>query len=104
MRIGEPKILRLFQHPLLRYERAFEVSARAVAANPEYGIIHLHLAISNALLGRRAEAQLALTNVMRLLPGTSVGSLRARVMSRHPAYVTGMERGYAALQSIGLPD
>jgi TolB-like protein len=89
---------------LQQYDRAVEVSKQAVAANPEYGIAHLHLARASALAGRDEEAKVALANTMRLLPSLSVRMFRDQVMSRHPDYVAAWERGLAALRSIGLPD
>jgi tetratricopeptide (TPR) repeat protein len=85
---------------LQQYDRAVEASSRAVAANPEYGIAHLRLAIAYALSERREEAKIALANAMRLIPDMSISKLRSRMMSKHSA----MDKAYAALQAIGLPD
>jgi class 3 adenylate cyclase/tetratricopeptide (TPR) repeat protein len=90
---------------LQRFDQAAEVAARAVAANPEYGLAHLRLAIAHALAGRREEAKVAHADAMRLLPNASADFLLTRrALSMHPAYVASEKRVCAALQAIGLPE
>jgi adenylate cyclase len=87
-----------------QFDRAGDVASRAVALNPEYGPNHLALARARVMAGRREEAQAALANALRLLPGLTARALRARRMSMHPDVVEMGERVLGAMREIGLPD
>ena len=86
-----------------RLDTAIEVSRRAVAANPEYGIAQVHLAIAACLSGRIEEATQALANARRLHPDLSGRFLRAGMVSEDARYVDVWSRGINALEGIGLP-
>ncbi len=83
-----------------QYEQALAHAGHALAVNPHFDASHWMLIAANAHLGRQAEAQRRLADLMRLSPGVTLGSIRAG----QPAMIPGrIEPILDGLRLAGMP-
>jgi tetratricopeptide (TPR) repeat protein len=82
-----------------RTEEAIAAFERALARNPNWLAAHFFLAFVYSELGREAEAQAEVAEVLRLSPNFSLEGVRQRFPLKDPA---ALERMLAALRKAGL--
>ncbi len=84
-----------------RFDKALESAKNAIDSNPNFPDGHAALAVAAAHLGRDSEAQTALENFARVLPGLTLGDTRLTRPFRRPA---DQERFFTGLRRAGLPE
>jgi adenylate cyclase len=84
-----------------RYEASVECAQQSLQRSPDFPNTHSLLAASYAHLGRTAEAQAALQQVLRLQPGYSVSTVRAAYPSAASEFI---ERYVEGLRRAGLQE
>ncbi|NIM98214.1 MAG: tetratricopeptide repeat protein [candidate division Zixibacteria bacterium] len=84
-----------------RYDEAREWGVKTVRENPQFPGGYRLLAASYGQLDRKKEAQTALKEVLRLLPGMTIEDVRKQVPFKKP---NDLERYLDGLRKAGLPD
>ena len=84
-----------------RYEDAADCARQAIRLSPDMPTGHRQLAASYAMMGRIGEAQAALRELLRLLPGHGVAEVRERLPVRNPDHLEAFLEGLA---KAGLPE
>ena len=82
-----------------RYDKACEWGVKAIQQNPRFPGGYRLLAASYGQLGRMEEAQTALKEVLRLLPGMTIEDVRKQVPFKKPG---DLERYLDGLRKAGL--
>jgi adenylate cyclase len=84
-----------------RYGEALEHVERSLRLNPNIPGAHRNRAACLSVLGRTEEARAALAEFLRLVPGTTITSMRAQLPMKNP---DDFERYAGALRRAGLPE
>jgi tetratricopeptide (TPR) repeat protein len=84
-----------------QYEKAIDVSHRALQYDPSLFGALVTLACANAQLGRQDEAQRAVDRLVAYIPGYSVRAVRKNPMFSDPAFANKLVE---SLQLAGLPE
>lgn len=84
-----------------QYEKAIDVSHRALQYDPSLFGALVTLACANAQLGRQDEAQRAVDRLVAYIPGYSLRAVRKNPMFSDPAFA---EKLVESLQLAGLPE
>jgi adenylate cyclase len=84
-----------------QYEKAIDVSHRALQYDPSLFGALVTLACANAQLGRQAEAQRAVDRLVGYIPGYTVRAVRKNPMFSDPAFATKL---IESLELAGLPE
>ncbi len=88
-----------------QYEQAIEVLRSGVSREPNYIAFHLWLAASYAMLGRKAEAKVEVSEVLRLNPNFTLTAYAAWARNYRPKkYKADLERRLTALREAGIPE
>ena len=88
-----------------QYEQAIEVLRNGVSREPNYIAFDLWLAASYAMLDRRADAQVEVTEVLRLNPKFTMTAYTAWARNYTPQkYRSDLERRLTALRKAGIPE
>ena len=82
-----------------RYEEAIAALQSAIIRNPNFSSPHLHLVVSYSELGRDAEAQAEVVELLRISPQFSLEGFRRVMPFKDPA---SLERYLTALRKAGL--
>lgn len=83
-----------------RYDEAVEFANEASEANPEFPDIYVVLASAYGHLGRSTEARAALDELLRRMPGLTVGDDR---LNRPFGRMTDRQRFLEGLHKAGMP-
>lgn len=84
-------------------DKAYEEMKSAVAVLPQNGFGWQWMAAIDALHGRDAQARANLASYEKIIPGHTIGSLRATETSTNPQFWRGQDRFYLGLRKAGLP-
>jgi tetratricopeptide (TPR) repeat protein len=84
-----------------QYEKAVDVSHRALQYDPSLFGALVALACANAQLGRQDEARRAVDRLVAYIPGYSLRAVRKNPMFSDPAFV---EKLVESLRLAGLPE
>ncbi len=88
-----------------QYQQAIEVLRSGVTREPNYIAFHLWLAASYAMLGRKAEAKVEVSEVLRLNPNFTLTAYAAWARNYRPKkYKADLERRLTALREAGIPE
>ena len=82
-----------------RYDEAIVTLQNAIVRNPNFLFPHLHLTVSYSALGREAEAQSEVAELLRISPKFSLEGVRRILVFQDPA---DLELYLAALRKAGL--
>jgi len=83
-------------------EAAIALLQKALGTGPRLAYEYAYLASALALCGRTDEGRNAFAEFERLFGPASIGRLRERAMSDHPAYLAQRERLFQGLRKLGL--
>lgn len=83
-------------------EAAIALLQKALGTGPRLPYEYAYLASALALCGRTDEGRTAFAEFERLFGPASIGRLRERAMSDHPAYLAQRERLFQGLRKLGL--
>ncbi|MEJ8816152.1 winged helix-turn-helix domain-containing protein [Variovorax ureilyticus] len=83
-------------------DRAYEEMQKAVAAIPQNGFGWHWMAAIDALHGRDEQAKANLARYEQIIPGHTIGSLRATEVSTNPQFWVERNRFYAGLRKAGM--
>jgi TolB-like protein/class 3 adenylate cyclase/Tfp pilus assembly protein PilF len=99
------QICHLHSH-LAQWDQAIEHCQRAAQALPNIPYPQQDIVFANAWLGRDAEAKVALTNLLKLMPGFTAKSYRdlGHLFSDNPVYTEQIARMAEGLRKAGLPE
>lgn len=89
---------------LHRDANAYEEMRKATVADPNLGFAWQWMAAIDALHGRDSAAAANLAAFQRIIPGHTVGSLRASEPSKDPDFWAERKRFYEGLRMAGLAD
>jgi TolB-like protein/cytochrome c-type biogenesis protein CcmH/NrfG len=88
-----------------QYEQAIEVLRSGVTREPNYIAFHLWLAASYAMLGRKAEAKVEVSEVLRLNPNFTLTAYAVWARNYSPKkYKADLKRRLTALREAGIPE
>jgi len=85
-------------------DKAYEEMQKAVLAIPQNGFGWQWMAAIDALHGRDEQARANLARYEQIIPGHTIGSLRATEASTNPQFWAERDRFYVGLHKAGLPE
>ncbi|MBI3709130.1 MAG: adenylate/guanylate cyclase domain-containing protein [Proteobacteria bacterium] len=89
----------------LEYDgQAIEWLRKSTQMNPRDGFAHLFLSSALALAGRGDEARAETQEFLRITPGFTLASFKAREPSKNALFLVQRQRVYEGLRKAGLPE